>query len=79
MVRSDNPEFRPPYGKSIPLRNLTPALCQRLQSEMLTACQDVAARHGLAVEAQEVTDVDLRWGFGAAFHVCISYARRHCP
>ena len=65
-------------ANSIPQRNLTPALCQRLQSEMLTACQDASARHGLVVEAQEVTDVDLRWGFDAAFHMCISHARRHC-
>ena len=66
-------------ANSIPQRNLTPALCQRLQSEMLTACQDASARHGLVVEAQEVTDLDLRWGFDAAFHVCISYAGRHSP
>ncbi|MDG1377936.1 MAG: hypothetical protein P8P56_13205, partial [Yoonia sp.] len=50
-------------------RNLTPVLCQRLQREMLKACQDVAARHGLVVEAQNITSVDLRWGFDAAFRV----------
>lgn len=54
-----------------PPRNLTPVLCQRLQQEMLRACQDVAARHGLVVEAKEITGVDLRWGFDAAFHVSI--------
>jgi hypothetical protein len=58
------PNTRPP-------RNLTPALCQRLQIDMLKACQDVAARHGLVVEAQDITGVDLRWGFDAAFRVSI--------
>jgi len=52
-------------------RNLTPALCQRLQLDMLKACQDVAARHGLLVEAQDITGVDLRWGFDATFRVSI--------
>jgi hypothetical protein len=54
-----------------PPRNLTPVLCQRLQREMLKACQDVAARHGLVVEAQDISGVDLRWGFAAAFRVSI--------
>ncbi len=54
-----------------PPRNLTPVLCQRLPREMLKACQDVAARHGLVVEAQGITGVDLRWGFDAAFRVSI--------
>jgi hypothetical protein len=38
---------------------------------MLKACQEVAARHGLVVEAQDITGVDLRWGFDAAFRVSI--------
>lgn len=54
-----------------PPRNLTPVLCQRLSQEMLKACQDVAARHGLVVEAKEVAGVDLRWGFDIAFRVSI--------
>jgi hypothetical protein len=54
-----------------PPRNLTPVLCQRLQREMLKACQEVAARHGLVVEAQGITGVDLRWGFDAGFRVSI--------
>ena len=58
------PDAKPP-------RNLTPVLCQRLQREMLKACQDVAARHGLVVEARDITGVDLRWGFDAAFRVSI--------
>ena len=41
---------------------------------MLRACQDVAARHGLVVEAKEITGVDLRWGFDAAFRVSIPMA-----
>ncbi len=57
-----------------PPRNLTPVLCQRLQQEMLRACQDVAARHGLVVEAKEITGVDLHWGFDAAFRVSIPMA-----
>lgn len=54
-----------------PPRNLTPALCQRVQVEMLKACQDVAGRHGLVVEARNIADVDLRWGFDMAFRVSI--------
>jgi hypothetical protein len=54
-----------------PPRNLTPVLYKRLQREMLKACQEVAARHGLVVEAQGITGVDLRWGFDAAFRVSI--------
>lgn len=38
---------------------------------MLKACQEVAARHGLVVAPKEVTGVDLRWGFDAAFRVSI--------
>ena len=64
--RSDRsiPNTKPP-------RNLTPVLCQRLQREMLKVCQEVAARHGLVVEARDITGVDLRWGFDAAFRVSI--------
>ncbi|KGJ08123.1 hypothetical protein [Paracoccus sphaerophysae] len=54
-----------------PPRNLTPVLCQRLQLDMLRACKEIAARHGLVVEAQDITGVDLRWGFDAAFRVSI--------
>ena len=54
-----------------PPRNLTPALCQRLSHEMLKACQDVAARHGLVVEGKEIAAVDLLWGFDLAFRVSI--------
>jgi hypothetical protein len=69
-VRFQSPESSTmPNAK--PLRNLTPALCQRVQVEMLKACQDVAARHGLVVDAKEVAGVDLRWGFDLAFRVSI--------
>ena len=54
-----------------PPRNLTPVLCQRLQAEMLKACEAVAARHGLVVEERDISGVDLRWGFDATFHVSI--------
>lgn len=57
-----------------PPRNLTPVLCQRLQQEMLKACQEVAARHGLVVEAKEITGMNLCWGFDAAFRVSIPMA-----
>nr|WP_203583032.1 hypothetical protein [Ruegeria sp. PrR005] len=50
---------------------MTPGLCQRLQDEMLQACQDVAARNGLVVEAKEISGVDLRWGFDLGFRVSI--------
>ena len=58
------PSTRPPT-------NLTPALCQRLQREMLKACKEVASRHGLAVEANEITGMDFRWGFDLGFRVSI--------
>ncbi|MCW3784591.1 hypothetical protein [Defluviimonas salinarum] len=54
-----------------PPRNLTPVLCRRLQQEMLKACQDVAGRHGLVVEAKEITGMELCWGFDAAVRVSI--------
>lgn len=54
-----------------PPRNLTPVLCQQVQRDMLKVCQVVAARHGLLVEAQDITGVDLRWGFDATFRVSI--------
>ncbi|MCB9992023.1 MAG: hypothetical protein H6873_00020 [Hyphomicrobiaceae bacterium] len=54
-----------------PPRNLTPVLCQRLQAEMLRACEVVAARHGLVVEPRDITNVDLRWGFDVTFRVSI--------
>ncbi|MDT8854925.1 hypothetical protein RNZ50_07815 [Paracoccaceae bacterium Fryx2] len=52
-------------------RNLTTVLCQRPHIDMLKACQEVASRHGLVVEAKYMTSVDLRWGFDVAFRVSI--------
>jgi hypothetical protein len=46
-------------------------LCQQLQREMLKACQQVVARHGLVIEPKEIAAVDLRWGFDAAFRVSL--------
>jgi hypothetical protein len=54
-----------------PPRNPTPVFCQRLQAEMLKACEAVSARHGLVVEARDISGVDLRWGFDATFRVSI--------
>lgn len=69
MVEAPSSDRTMPNTK--PPQNLTPVLCQRLQLDMLKACQEVAARHGLVVEAQDITGVDLRWGFDAAFRVSI--------
>lgn len=38
---------------------------------MLEACQEVAARHGLAVDDKGVSNLNLRWGFEVAFRVSI--------
>jgi len=50
------PEVAPP-------RNLTPGLCKAIEAEMLRACAEVAARHGLMVEGLGVQAMDLRWNF----------------
>lgn len=54
-----------------PPRSLTPALCRRLQVDMLKACQGVAARHGLVVEPRDISGINLQWGFDATFRVSI--------
>lgn len=38
---------------------------------MLKACQDLARRHGLVVEAKDIAAVDPRWGFYMAFRASI--------
>lgn len=38
---------------------------------MLEACREVASRHGFAVEANEISAMDLRWGFDLGFRVSI--------
>lgn len=58
--------------KTKPPRNLSPMLYQQLQRDMLKVCQEVTAHRGLVVEVQDITGVDLRWGFDAAFRVFIT-------
>jgi hypothetical protein len=57
-----------------PPRNLTPALCNLLQRDMLAACRQVAQAHGLDVEGGDLSDIDLRHGFDIQFHVGIPMA-----
>mgnify|MGYP006948759321 CR=1 FL=1 len=38
---------------------------------MLQACEEVAAKHGLAVETKGLSNLDLRWGFELAVRVSI--------
>jgi len=61
------PEVAPP-------RNLTPGLCKAIEAEMLRACAEVAARHGLMVEGLGVQAMDLRWNF--EFGVRVGNAQR---
>lgn len=58
-------------SKTSPPRNLTPGLCRHLQSEMLKACREVAARHGLVVDDKGTSGMDLRWGFEMVLRVSI--------
>jgi len=58
------PEVAPP-------RNLTPGLCKAIEAEMLRACAEVAARHGLMVEGLGVQAMDLRWNFEFGVRVSI--------
>lgn len=54
------------------LRNLTPKLCQRLQKEMLAACQKVADDYDLSVVDGGLQDINLRVGFEFGVRVGIS-------
>jgi len=58
------PEVAPP-------RNLTPGLCKAIEADMLRACAEVAARHGLMVEGLGVQAMDLRWNFEFGVRVSI--------
>jgi hypothetical protein len=58
-------------SRKSPPRHLTLEICQRLQQDMLQACEEVAAKHGLAVEAKGLSNLDLRWGFELAVRVSI--------
>lgn len=43
-----------------PPRNLTPGLCKKIEAEMMTACAQVTAKHGLAAEGLGMQAIDLR-------------------
>jgi len=64
----------PANANPTPPRNLTPAMCDRLRRDLLLACRDVAETHGLVVEGGDLSDIDLRNGFGIAFRVGIPMA-----
>jgi len=51
--------------------NLTPGLCNRLRRDLLAACKQVAETHGLTAEGGDLSDIDLRHGFGIQFRVGI--------
>jgi len=54
-----------------PLRNLTPELCEKLQTQMLAACRNVADEYGLSVQDEGLKDLDLRTGFALGLRVGI--------
>ncbi len=54
-----------------PPRNLTPGLCKSIEAEMLRACADVAAKHGLVAAGLGVKAMDLRWNFEFSVRVSI--------
>ena len=51
--------------------NLTPGLCKTIEAEMLKACADVAAKHGLMAEGLGVQAMELRWNFEFGVRVSI--------
>lgn len=53
------------------LRNLTPPLCEKLQQDMLAACQKVADEYGLTVLSEGIEDMDLRHSFTLGLRVGI--------
>jgi hypothetical protein len=61
----------PANPRPAPPRNLTPELCNRLRRDLLAACQQVAETHGLTAEGGDLSDIDLRHGFGIQFRVGI--------
>ena len=61
----------PAKPRTPPPRNLTPALCNRLRRDLLAACRQVAETHGLTAEGGDLSDIDLRHGFGIQFRVGI--------
>ena len=61
----------PAKPRPAPPRNLTPELCNRLRRDLLAACKQVAETHGLTAEGGDLSDIDLRHGFGIQFRVGI--------
>ena len=55
----------------VPPRNLTPGLCKMVEAEMLRACVEVAAKHGLVAEGMGLQAMDLRWNFEFCVRVSI--------
>ena len=51
--------------------NLTPSLCKTIEAEMLKACAEAAAKHGLVAEGLGVPAMDLRWNFEFGVRVSI--------
>lgn len=60
-----------PVSKKSAPRNLTLGQCERIHKEMRQACEEIAARHGLAVEDRGQRILGLQWGFELAFRVSI--------
>lgn len=54
-----------------PLRNLTPGLCKQIETEMLQACTEVAARYGLVAERTGLQAIDLMWNLQFGVRVSI--------
>lgn len=54
-----------------PPRNLTPGMCKKIEAEMLKACAEVAAKHGLVAEGLGLQAMDLRWSFEFGVRVSI--------
>jgi len=71
MKKPKRKSSTPANPKPPPPRNLTPDLCQRLQRDLLAACQNAAETHGLTVEGGDLNDIDLRHGFDIQFRVGI--------
>ncbi|MXX99198.1 MAG: hypothetical protein F4Y67_00005 [Chloroflexi bacterium] len=61
----------PATSKAVPPRALTPQLCDRLRRDLMKACREVAETHGFTVEGGDLSDIDLRHGFGIGFRVGI--------
>jgi len=58
-------------AKIVPPRNLTPGLCKSIEAQMLEACAEVAAKHGLIAEGLGIQAMKLRWNFEFGVRVSI--------